>query len=711
MPQIDSLKFTFQFNPWLLVLIIPLLGLYSWYIYRFTIPQVGRLKKTILFLLRALGISALILMVFEPVLTIGIKKTLLPKHYIFIDQSKSMSIKEPGFDKPAEVKLLLSAIKDNRENLNFEFYSFGANVLRTHPDSVSFNEALTNFSLPSVMLKKFENPVSATFISDGIQTEGVHPAGELEKAAIPVFAFAIGDTAKKKDLFIGEILANEYLYNGVKSEIKVFVINNGYGAIESELEFLDEDKRIELRKITLQEGSNLFRFNYTPTGYGEKRIRFAITPLDDEKNKKNNSKNAFIKVRESKLKITLVGGAPSADFSFISNSLSADTNIVLYSIVELGNGKFSSPIDKKRLDSTAVLFLVNFPSQSSSLMLLDDIIKMITEKNIPFFIMAGESTNFSLLARLSSFLPVTISGSIVKFIQAQIFPDDVKKEHPIISVTPDKNNSFWETLPPINVAQSSITVKPGSEVLLYAKVNNVLTKIPVLITKNIAGLRTIYLSSNDIWKWKLQGKDSQSIGFDRFIQNSLKWLASAGQKEKFSIRTARKEYSPGETVEFIAELYSETYEPIESGEINVNIKAGSDEYPISLTSLGNGIYSGEFIPKNENDYSYEAIAVAQSGLVEKATGRFIVGGNEIEFYNTTSDYNFLISITRPFKGNVYFSGAVSEYLSRLKALDKKASREYVHTFEWQYYTDYSVLIIIILLFSIEWFIRKREGML
>jgi hypothetical protein len=62
-------------------------------------------------------------------------------------------------------------------------------------------------------------------------------------------------------------------------------------------------------------------------------------------------------------------------------------------------------------------------------------------------------------------------------------------------------------------------------------------------------------------------------------------------------------------------------------------------------------------------------------------------------------------------GDFYFPDDYSQLLDILKELKINSSKEKVVTSEITLWSDTWMLIIAILLFALEWFIRKRNGML
>ena len=79
--------------------------------------------------------------------------------------------------------------------------------------------------------------------------------------------------------------------------------------------------------------------------------------------------------------------------------------------------------------------------------------------------------------------------------------------------------------------------------------------------------------------------------------------------------------------------------------------------------------------------------------------------------NPGMDYEFLNTLANV-SGGKYFKPEDSKSLFNLLSdLNNKSSKEKIDTKEYSLWSNEFLLITIILLFGVEWFIRKREGML
>ena len=103
---------------------------FTYFVYKYTIPQINKTFKIFLIILRSAALILLLFLIFEPILTIITRTETKPVNLIFVDNSKSMGI----YNKDGEVKEL---IQDFNNDNNFEIYTFGTKVKPINQDSIS----------------------------------------------------------------------------------------------------------------------------------------------------------------------------------------------------------------------------------------------------------------------------------------------------------------------------------------------------------------------------------------------------------------------------------------------------------------------------------------------------------------------------------------------------------------------------------------------
>ncbi|MCE1188723.1 MAG: hypothetical protein LWX56_06225 [Ignavibacteria bacterium] len=697
---------------WIFVFLVIATAIVMWYYYRYTIPSSSRLQKNILRTLRFLAVIFAILLATEPIISITRKSILQPLHYVFIDNSFSMSNESQGYKKKSLVNDFIKLIRETVPGGTLRVYSFGSNLKMISEDSVQFlqyKESATNFSEIPAELLKSESPVSSiTLISDGIQNEGEDPTGKLERIHIPVFSVACGDTTAKKDIVIAEILANNPIYAGVVTPLRVNLLCNKLGGKAATIHLYEETNQISQKTITLSEGINQITTDYTPKTAGEKKITATLDLVNGESNRDNNSKTIFITVKESKQKILLVAGTPSADLTFIKNALQADTNLIIKTIVEIGQNKTLEPYNSRVLDSASAYFFINFPLDGSSPQLVQQLLTHIKTNHKPFFIIPPEQNATTKLELLSDQMPVRIKPGPAGSLPGQVVISGDNLRHPILLASGMADAAIWNDLPPVLRLNYDAVAKPESDVLLLFKSGTNILKQPILAARSIGNQRSITLLVKDIWRWQLSLKGHQEF-FGGFILACNKWLTAGSDHERLVVHTSRKVYTLGERIDFAAELYDESFNPLSDEKITLELIGKNFKNTVQFNPINNGIYESSIEVPATGDYTYIARYEGTPHLTK--TGRITIGGQDLELQNSTTDKAFLTNLSRNTGGEVYFSTIPPKYLEILKKLSTQNQSEKVSISEIPLWNNMWTLVVVILLFSFEWLMRKRSGML
>ena len=712
----DKINLTFSLNPFYFAAGLIILALYSFYVYRYTVPVVSKALKYTLSVLRVLALLLLLFIIFEPILTLVKKNILEPVNLVFVDNSKSI-LADESKKKQDEIKKTIQGLNGEGIFSFSELKLFGHKISDLNKDSISsikFEENSTNFSKIFGDLKKDEKNISSiTIISDGIITEGSNPVYTAEKLGIPVFTVSVGDTASKNDVEIRNVITNDFIYSENPTTVLVSVANKGFSGQNTKLLFSEDGIRIEERDLTLSpNGTQNISFEYTPKTGGEKKLTFSLSPLSGEYNLNNNKKVVYANVLNNKIKVLLIAGSPSPDLSFIKNTLEIDKNLSLNTITQIGTNKFLENNNRdKLLDSCQIIYLIGFPSAETSNDLLRKVKDEIENKNKAFFFVVSSSTDFNKLKELQNSLPFTIGKQSPGFFEVQPELKEEGNRSPIVQTNNPRANEIWNDLPPIFKPNTELNPRPESQILSGIRINNVSINSPLILSRRIGSRRTIAVLGKDIWKWKLQTSQKNLDVFDRFVQNGVKWLNAKETRKQVQIKTIKKIFAKNEPVEFTAQVYDESYNPVTGAKVNVEIKNNEGKFNIALSSIGGGIYEGSFQTNTAGDYSFTGNASIDNKILGSDAGKFNVGDIEIELINTRTDAEFLSMLSNQTKGKYFTASDYKELSLLLKQLKAESSKEKITTNEINLWSNTWIMAFMVIVFGIEWFLRKRAGML
>ena len=710
----ENIHLNLNFSLVYFLIALLLLLAYTFFIYKYTIPQVSKFQKSVLIFLRTLALLLVIFMIFEPILSLSKKIIIEPLNLVFLDDSRSMKFND-GTQRDSAAIDFTNNIMESGKIPNTELLNFGINVKPLSKDSlnkIDFNEGSTNFEdIFSSVEKKDADISSITIISDGEYTTGNNPLYKAEQFGIPIFTIGIGDSSSRKDVEILRVLNSDLLYVNNPAEILTTIKNTGYQNQSVKLELTVEGELLDQKNVTLSEtGLQTESLSFTPKSSGEKKLILSISSLDGEFTLANNKIVKYVNVLSDKIRILMVSSSPSPDFSFIKNAIEQEDNFAVSSIVETSNGKFLNEVNYSNIDSADIFFLIGFPSASSQKELADKIFNKINIDKTPYFFVLSPGTDVSRFLSSDSQSSFSVHQTANYFREVQPEINQQNNEVSLIKKDPEERLS-WQNLPPVIQLTGIYQAKPESKVLAFVKLNNKVTDQPLIITRNFSSSRSISVLAGNIWKWKLQTVKKENHLFDSFITNSVKWLNSADDIKRIKINTLRKSYSQGEPVDFVARVFDESLNPLEDAEVNVDISSGENKYDLSLQNIAPGIYEGSININETGDFNFNGKVLLNGSQIGTDNGSFNIGEIDLEFLNPRMNYEFLNLLSQSTHGEFFLPNEFDNYERKISAVISGSSKEKIVTSEINFWSSEWLLGLVVLLFSLEWFLRKRFGML
>ena len=233
----------------------------------------------------------------------------------------------------------------------------------------------------------------------------------------------------------------------------------------------------------------------------------------------------------------------------------------------------------------------------------------------------------------------------------------------------------------------------------------------VILSNSFSGKRSIAVLAKDIWKWKLQMAPKRLDVFDNFIVSSVRWLRANEEQKLFELETSKRNYSQGERIEFFGKVFDESLNPVSDAAITIDITSGNTKIETDMQNVGPGLFESSVVINETSDFTFSAQAMIDNQILGEDQGSFNIGEIDIEMINPVMDYSSLNLISNETGGEFYLPDSYSPLIDKLKNLKINSSKNKSVTSEINLWSNSWMLIIAILLFAAEWFIRKRSGML
>ena len=643
-------------------------------------------RNIVLAILRFLAIFLIAFLLINPKIKTQQLEDVKPVLNVLIDNSSSIKYAK----QEKKVKNSITGLKNNG-NLNKKFivnyYSFSDDL--HHQDTLSFNRSETNILKTLQTLEQLTNNSIAPsiLITDGNQTYGA--SYEFYKSNQQLYPVIVGDTLTYNDLKISQLNVNTYTNLNNKFPVEVFLQYDGNASINKTITVKKGNSVVFSKQIRFSEKQNSKKVSfYLPANkVGIQNYTCAIAPLLNEKNTINNVKNFTVEVIDEKAKILIFSETNHPDISMIKRSI--ETNKQHKVIVE---NNLSKNIQLKDYQ----LIILYQPTDKFA-----KIFKNLKNSNLNFFVITGTKTDWRFLNAA----------------QAYFSKNSISKTEKYTAVFNSSYDEFqikdigFSSYPPVEDYFGDITFSASHDILLYQNINSFTTKSPLLASFIIDNNRRgAVLFGENSWKWRmLTHVENQSFEkFDTFFNKLIQYLSSAKRSSQLDITYKKFLYANSKAL-IDAQFFDATYafDPTATLQLSLTntltnkiqklpFALKKNSYQIVLTNLEPGDYNFKVTVNNHNILK---------------SGKFTVSEYAVEQQFTAANTKHLKSIANASQGALYHINDTPKLITELLS-DKryttiqKSTEKIVSLIEWKWLLGFVILIL-----SLEWFIRKYNGLI
>lgn len=620
-------------------------------------------------------------------------KKIPPKNYIFIDNSKSMAIND-GVDRKKILEQTLSKISNDNK-----LFKFGEKVT-PYENNLTFNEKLTDFNAIFDNINLSDNISSIVILSDGCNNTNSNPIFNAQKYEIPVITVGIGNP-NRLDFAIDKILAPDISYLNEKINITVNLAKNTNKNSSVDLALFNDDVLISSKKVDLKEYNTSVNFTISFSTSGVKNLNIKI--LNNDADITNNIKGFSINVLNDYKKIVCITGSPSNDFGFVVNAIKSNPKNKVSTITIINNNKILENIDYNRaIDSADAIVLVGFPSKETPQNLLDKVNNAIATKSLLYVL--SYNVDFNKLKVLVENLPFSFKNISDSYLEVVPSINDKVVDNQIYGV----NKETWEQLPPINYNATEFEAKSSARVLSFIKNKKNIITLPLIIEQNLFNKRNLAILGSDIWKWKLLFSQKNINIFDEFMNSSLNWIAIKDNFEKLKIKLDKTNYNLYENVNISAYLYDDARNPVDGQNLKIYLKSPKNKFSGYLTNYNAGLYTYSFEPKDTGNYY---ITVVDEANKLSKSFQFYVSNIELEMSQKYLNQKLMLELANSTNGKYFNINNIDSLYDYLKLALKQTDIYKKNEFNFNFLSSLIPILLITLLLSVDWFLRRRNGLL
>ncbi len=695
--------------------------------YRRTQPPIHGSLRLVLTLLRTIALSILLFVLFEPILSMVRSSEDAPRAAVLLDASTSMNSRDAAGDRMPTYRSALSNSGILGLGDQAAIHTFDESVRRVEKfniDSLQCSGQRTDIERALRVVgdeSSQSNIQSVVLFSDGVFTSGANPIYQAEQLAKPIYVVGIGDTNEAKDRSIQSLITNDLSYVGTTVPVQVRARIHGFTDGQATVHLLDNGVQFAEQQLIVRQNQMDYDINleYKAQSAGVHKLSAVIDAADGELTTKNNSVSEFITVLGSKRNVVIFAGAPSPDLSFIRAAFEHDPSIHVKAFVQKSGAEFydQAPTSAALRDAETIVF-VGFPVQSTPVSVLQ-MIQSELGRSKPLLFIAGQQTDYNKLRSFEDYLPFSVQTTRPEEFNVMADVKASSSSNPLLRLNGNAHDAeIWNALPPIYRTETFVRVKPESEIVVSMKVNNVSLSDPLIVTRHVQKSKCVAIMGYGLYRWKLlanaaeQSRGSHELPdvLNALMINSSKWLSAQDDEKTVRIRTTRKLYASNERVEFVANVYDEAMTPLDNASVTVKITSSKESREVILTSNGGGRYTASVEGLSEGDYAFNGTVVLNSKAYGNDAGRFSIGELPIEYQNLRMNSELLRSIAERSGGKFYTVKDVDKLVHDLQSHPSFKARILTNTSELNLWNLAVLLAISLLLFSVEWFIRKRAGM-
>ena len=690
-----------QYDSWYIVLCI-LLGLaYSFVLYfrQKNLSDKSPYLIWLLSILRFLTVSGISFLLLSPLFKFITEQKSKPVLVIAQDYSSSLKNAYSSEDL-SKLNNKIKVIKNKLSSkYNVQEFSLGSDLSPGLKDS--FNLKSTNISSYIDYLNQSfdDNELAAVILSsDGIYNEGANPDYSEIGFNAPVYSIALGDTTEKKDILISEVYFNDIVFLDDNVGIKVDVQAKNYNGKSAKLSLYSvlnngQTKLIDSKNITIK--NDIFFdskfFSVKANIAGNAHYRLSLSRLKDETSYKNNTKDIYIQIIDSRIKILLLANNTHPDLGAIKDVLTLNKN---YEV----DIKYKD--DSFKPGTYDLIMYYNLPSDKFD---INTIHSKALKLKIPEFFIYGSKTSQNRFNKIQDLVKITGNSTSTNEVQA------IVNKNFKLFITDDFKNKELSHFPPLQTPFGEYVTSPEARVILFQKINKIETKYPLLLTNTGAKNRTAVLLGTNIFKWRLydylqnNNKDILKSIFSQMTQ----YLTVKKDKSQWRVKIAKNLYFDTEPILFNAELYNDNFELINKPEAYLKIvNSNNKEFDFVFTRADNSykLNAGQFPMGN---YRYIA-SVKYNGKLLTRKGRFDIQAKDLEKFDLVAKHDVLNKLSSGTNGKVFYPDQIDALIEKLQKRDAKPiiyygqTTEKIINFKWLFF-------LFLFLLTLEWFIRRYNG--
>jgi len=700
-------------------------------------------QRVVLGLLRAVTLALIAAALLRPALLVSTAIAQRNVLGILLDDSQSMRIADQGeLTRGATLEQLFGAdtpvVRELAGRFQLRFFRFGgAASRRGATEPLRFEGERTDLAaaLDHARRDLAALPLAGlVLVSDGADNADTALTASLlslAAAGIPVHTVAVGAERFVNDLELSRVEAPRMALQGSSVLVETLVRQQGAGRDSVELVVEDGGRRLASRRFALpgDGGVASIRLPVPLETAGFHTLTVRVPARSGETVTRNNERRVLVSVVDRAEDVLYYEGEPRPEFAFLRRAVRDDQQLRLVGLQRTAENKYLRLGVKDSLDLVAgfprtrdELFryrAVVLGSVEASAFTVDQL-RMLAE-----FVSRRGGGLLALGGRrafaeggypgtpLDEVLPVRLDGPRdaggLRELKVAVTPAGMT--HPATRLADDDAASArrWDSLPPVTSVNRIGEPRPGATVLLAGTDTAGRGSQPVLVYQRYGRGRSAALTIQDAWLWRMHADvPLEDTRHQTAMRQLLRWL-TADVPERAEFLALTSQVGQGEPIAFDVEVHDAGWQPVNGARVTARLTAPSGavgEVALDLVPGSEGLYRGVAPTRESGEYTIEAVAVSgdDSLTVEPAFVR--VGDVGREYFGAEMRAGILRRIAAETGGRSYLPATVSSLPRDVVYTERGITR----TEQLDLWDMPIVFLLLVLLLSTEWGLRRRWGL-
>ncbi len=664
-------------------------------------------KLSILYFFRIFIFMIVIFLLLQPKLTWK-ENHQYPLHWnIYVDKSVSMAYHQ-SFSPQLYLEEIQKYIGSIREiDHDALVYTFDHTIQEYDGQSFELDGAVTDISnVHNHILEAKDDLIGAIIISDGQITKGNTDQNQLNKIHTPIYTIGVGDTIPMIDIAIKSISAPTIAVKGEEMNIDITIISQGKMNDRINVLLYNESNLIGSKYIHLLGDGSLskakFRISSNTLGVNKYLVKASV--LKDEININNNRLPFEVAILKDRYNIALITGAPNFNTGPIKKSIMGFPRASMDHYIQIGDS-FTPSISKFWSKPYELIIFDNFPLKPVSKRWQRIFAKKLVSNKSSLFFIAGPNITSKSAESLYPFLHVSNTRTSLKDNEKTNWYWSENSDYigQFDSYIFNQSENVQNMFPPLT---PKLIITPDDEVSTLALYDK--TYSPLLVFGEKDGFRSSLWTASDFSTLYYKLTESVSLDYSKILMgNIFSWLMRTSGENELYFRLNKNVFQQGE------EIYvSGTHAGFDENDIGNTvgyINLVQDNEILKTFELNysptNELWEKRFLAGKPGNYSYSIHMDIGKNSFEQ-NGHFVIDESQIELNNVFVNDIYLNLVAHQSNGKYVPWKSRAELLAFIH--DDVKNEVVLKTAT--IHENYIAIILIIILLSCEWYIRRFIGL-